>query len=478
MSQKTFLTFLLSLLYFTLPIKTADKLRWSFELFLHGASTPNHLSEEYKDLFNHEWIGQNELTGVGLRQSFLVGYRDRLRYIEEKQLITSSYDPRDILVLSTETNRTIMSSYANIHGLFIPGTGPTIDSTLVDRAVPPVDNSSYINEKNLLDQDDYTALPGKMNIIPIHLSFPYEHFTNYESKEKCYGMGDVENKNKNRNEVKDFLKNLNEKYGQNLKKFFPNEKDNILEDYDFSLKLIDNIICLYMDGTDEFQNITNSLNVTSDELLKDCYDFMNYVLVGNNKQNNDFIPYLVSPLFDKLIKWMDLKKQKDESGDENYHGYDLPKYVILASDIETLNTFMSFMNLVFNSEIKYPYYATNLHIELFKEENNNYRLEYYYNDELLLSISYDKFKEEVNKNLKSGEEIDNFCHFTQNIEEEEDNSTLYLVGIIISSVIVVALIIGIIFMVNKRNNLLNLKDAKLEPIKNDSRESNEIENNY
>ena len=89
----------------------------------------NSLSEEYIDLFNHRWIGRNELTGVGLRQSFLVGYRDRLRYIEEKQLITSEYDPRDILVLSTESNRIIMSVYANIYGSFIPGIAPTINSS-------------------------------------------------------------------------------------------------------------------------------------------------------------------------------------------------------------------------------------------------------------------------------------------------------------------------------------------------------------
>ena len=476
MSPKILYHLILSLLFLALPINSEDKLRWSFELFLHGASSPNFLSEENIDLFNHQWIGKNELTGVGLRQSFLVGYRDRLRYIEEKQLITSEYDPRDILVLSIESNRTIMSSYANIHGLFIPGTGPTIDPSLVDRAVPPVDESSYINEKDQLDQDDYTALPGKMNIIPIHLSFPYEHFTNYENGEKCVGVQKYEKNNKEKQDVKDFLKKLTEKYGKKLVKFFPDKNENMLTDYDFSLKLFDNIICLYMDGSDEFQNITSTLETSSDELLKDCYDFMNYDLIGNDtNKNEEFLPYLVSPLFNKLIEWMDYKIKKDNSGGENYHGYDLPKYVILSSDKATLNTFISFMSLVFNTEIKYPYYATNLHVELFKEENGNYRFEYYYNDELLLSISYDDFKQKVNKFLKSGNEIDSFCQFSQNIEEEDD-SGWYLAGIIIAAVICVGLIIGIILMISKRNKLLSLGDAKLEPIKSgdDNRESNEI----
>ena len=60
------------------------------------------------------------------------------------------------------------------------------------------------------------------------------------------------------------------------------------------------------------------------------------------------------------------------------------------------------MKLIFNKEIKNPYYSTNLHIELFKEENSNYRLEYYYNDELLLSIPYNDFKQKANQYLKGG----------------------------------------------------------------------------
>ena len=202
-----------TILLLSQTIKTEDQLRFTFELFTHGASSPNSgLTEEDKDIFNHQWLGQSELTGVGLRQAFLVGYRDRLRYIEEKPIIKPQYDARDILVLSTETNRTIMSAYAKIHGLFIPGTGPTIDPARVEMAVPPIDPSNYIDVKEQLDQDNYTALPGKMNIIPVHLTFPYERFTNYENSNKCSGLKVYETKNKDRIEVVDYFKSLTEKY--------------------------------------------------------------------------------------------------------------------------------------------------------------------------------------------------------------------------------------------------------------------------
>ena len=167
-------------------IFSQDKLRWTFELINHGARAPHlGLDSDLKDFMNHTWIGQNELTGVGLRQSFLVGYRDRLRYIEEKELISEEYDPRDIIVYASENNRTLMSASALLHGLFLPGTGPVIANlNLSERAVPPVDPSTYEAEKKELDDDNCTALPGRMNLVPVHIFFSHEYFTQYETSKK------------------------------------------------------------------------------------------------------------------------------------------------------------------------------------------------------------------------------------------------------------------------------------------------------
>jgi hypothetical protein len=53
------------------------------------------------------------------------------------------------------------------------------------------------------------------------------------------------------------------------------------------------------------------------------------------------------------------------------------------------------MNKYFGTQIKYANFSTNLHLELYleKKENkeiteNDYRIEYYYNDNFLLSLPY------------------------------------------------------------------------------------------
>ena len=466
-------------------IFSQDKLRWTFELISHGARTPHlGLDSNLKDFMNHTWIGQNELTGVGLRQSFLVGYRDRLRYINEKGLISEIYDPRDILVYASENNRTLMSASSLLHGLFLPGTGPVINPNLVDRAVPPVDPATYEEEKKELDDANCTALPGQMNLVPVHIFFSHEYFTQYETSKKCVGLKSYEEKNKKRKEVENFFEEITEKYGSNLNILFPNKNKNSLKDYEFVYTFFDTIISLYYDGADEFDKILQIFNVTEENLLKDSYKFIKLNTVGNGIGNDkEFIDYLVSPLFDKLLHFMDYRIEKDIKGEINYKGYDLPKYFILSGVANSCGAFMSFMNQNFGTEIKYANFSTNIHLELFLEKNvgditeDNYRIEYYYNDDFLLSMKYTEFKNVVKSKLIKHDDVVKFCK-----KEEEDESEInwFMIGTIIASFIVIVLVIVIIVVLRKRvkenGNEVEDKDKLLRDTNRSSTE-NEQNNN-
>ncbi len=468
-------------------IFTEDKLRWTFELINHGARAPNSgLNTDLKDFMNHQWIGQSELTGVGLRQSFLVGYRDRLRYIEEKKLISEEYDPRDIFVYASENNRTLMSASALLHGLFLPGTGPQIDPDLVKRAVPPVDEETFIKEKEELDKDNCTALPGRMNLVPVHISFSHEYFTQYENSKKCVGLKSYEDKNRNRKDVTEFLDKMSEKYAKNLTKIFTDKDINLLKDYDFAYYFFDTIVCLYFDGADEFNEIVNILSVNEEELLKDSYEFLRLNTVGNGIENDkDFINYLVSPVFHKILHYIEYRIEKDTKGDMNYKGYDLPKYFILSGVANSCGAFMSFMNKYFGTEIKYANFSTNLHLELYlenpeKEEitENDYRIEYYYNDEFLLSISYVEFKNKIKNYLLNQNDINSFCIAEDKKEDEkdekeekEDDSNWYMIGIIIAVIVIIILVIIIIIVLRKRikSNDITENDGKEKLMKDADR---------
>ena len=466
------LIFIFSLFFFKIisqPIK--DQLRWTFELINHGARSPHKgLDSDFKDFSNHTWIGKNELTGVGLRQSFLIGYRDNLRYIEEKELISKEYDPREMLVYASENNRTLMSANSLLHGLYPPGTGPTIDPSLVERAVPPVDSSTYQEEKDRLDNCNYTALPDRMNLIPVHINFDHQFFTQYETSKKCPGLKSYEEKNKKREEIVNFLKQMNQKY-KNLELIFPEKKNPSLEDYELAYTFFDTMYCLYYDAAEEFDNILSILEMTGQEqeVINDCKHFLFYNTVGSGIDNDkEFINYLVSPLFQKLLSFMDLVIEKDSNGEIDYRGYDLPKYYIISAVANTCGSFMAFMHKYFNTTIEFADFATNIHIELYLEEKengtiseNDYRIEYFFNDAFLLSIPYIEFKNKIKKELYNTTEITDFCNKKdengKDDDVDDDETYLYLIGIFVGLGIIIVLVIIIVICLRTRmkNNTQN-----------------------
>ena len=447
-----YLTLLLFLTIF-ITVKT-EKLRWALELFTSGAHSPTgSLSKNNMDDFGHQWDGPNELTGVGLRQHFLVGYRNRLRYIDEKKLINEKYDPREVYLVSMDTNSTIMSANAQVQGLFLPGTGPLLFENQSAIALPPVNPESYKNEKEILDKDSYMSLPHKMNIMPIHSFYPKDHFIGLQDKNICKTLSETYEKNEKRDEVKNYLAEMTKKYGKQLKdSYYKNKDEDMLNNYTFAMNFFDNIISLYYYGADELDDIINKLNSTIENLTEDAYKFLNLTLVGNGINNDkDIVMNSMSPVFNQLLLWLNAKIEKDINGEEDYKGYELPTFVMYSVDDSTCATFMRYMKELFGAKINYPKFASNLYLELVRKDiaegtkitKNDYRIDYFFNDDYILSILYNDFEKNIKSNLKTKEDIDKFCGFAI---INKTNGNLYVIIDIVWGIVAVSLIV-LIFVV-------------------------------
>ena len=458
-----------------------SQLRWAFEIFRHGARTPySGMTPDFKDCFGLQWFGLKELTGVGLRQHFLVGYRNRIKYVNETNLIKPEYDPREVFIISTDSNRTIMSANAQVQGLFPPGTGPKIFQNQSDNAVPPVNIIDIKDEKEELDENDFTALPYKMNIIPVHSFFNADHFIQLQDKKVCPKTIEYYNKNQKRKEVIEFLDNMTEKYGNKLQELLiNNESRDVLKDYTKAYYIFDTIISTYTEGY-ELPKLNES--VTDDELLKDSFKFFEYDLIGNGIENDrDICLYSMSPIFDRILKWIDLKIEKDMKKEFNYTNYDLPKFVMFSAHDSTCGAFMGFMHEVFGTKIVYPYFATNINLELYlnnpDEEINkdNYYIEYIINDESIKTISYKEFMEALKNKMKTMDEINKFCGFTQekngdDNNNDDDDKALYIWINVALGIISLILIGLIVFTIKKKKNTnKNIEGLdSLQPFNEDS----------
>ena len=251
---------------------------------------------------------------------------------------------------------------------------------------------------------------------------------------------------------------MTEKYGDKLQELLiNNESRDVLKDYTKAYYIFDTIISRYTEGYD-LPKLNES--VTDEMLLNDSFKFFEYDLIGNGIDNDkEICLYAMSPIFDRILKWIDLKIEKDINKEFDYTNYDLPKFVMFSAHDSTCGTFMGFMHAVFGTKIVYPYFATNINLELYLNNPNevkkdNYYIEYIINDESILNITYNDFVGDIKKNMKTMDEINKFCGFTQekNEENNDDDEALYIwvnVGLGIISVILIGLII---FTIKKKKN--------------------------
>ena len=132
-----------SLTLFTLfiPYITCERL-FVFEHFQTGARAPLKGIDPTtnKDLLKEEWNADGELTPSGLRMHYLLGAINQKKYSD---FISSPPNMKDLLVYSTDSNRTIMSAYAHLQGMF-NNTEENLSDEQVEKAFDIVENIAVI----------------------------------------------------------------------------------------------------------------------------------------------------------------------------------------------------------------------------------------------------------------------------------------------------------------------------------------------
>lgn len=124
-------------------------------LIRHGDRTPTAEIPNYP----YAWPqGLGQLTPIGMQQEYLLGKRLRDRLINQLKLLPANYARVSLYVLSDTDDRTMQSASAFLYGLYPLGTGPRLESR------------------------DTFALPQGFQPIPIHIV--HNHFGGVFSSSK------------------------------------------------------------------------------------------------------------------------------------------------------------------------------------------------------------------------------------------------------------------------------------------------------
>lgn len=386
--------------------------------FRHGARAPVSVDEKGYDLFGQKWeVPPGELTEVGMRMHYILGYATKLMH---EGFLSSTYDPREIYVISTDLNRTIQSALSRLQGLYPPSTGPTLEQEQIPHAVPPLDDISIISEE--IQNLGNKSLPEQQTSIPVHVYHNLERrFLLFDSN-NCPKVTEVKDNNlKTDEDIEKLRLYFNETYGEKLLKYF-NIQDNPdkFADYGTLSVLADQYIAGFYDA----RNYSSLREAGIDEIsfLKDsqkvAYSVIFYHLFGDKK--SDITRMSMSPFFRELLTYMknaadDVINHVDEYGARNYTR---PKLVMISGHDSSLGGVQDFLawSLGYKNATKFnPTYASDIEFTLYSNHSEPADYTHFVvgikiNNIPLRNRTLDDFNSFTNRKLWDDKKIYYYCY--------------------------------------------------------------------
>ena len=425
-----------------------------YEHCRHGARSPGFsFDSTYTDEYNNTWFGDGELTNIGIRMSYILGIRSRLRY---KNFLSPSFNSKEILITSTNSNRTLNTINAQLLGLYPLGTGPTLNEDEIPKAFPPNQlNDDVLGEINSTLENN--TIIGQLPVIPIHTFDLRYKYIFLDDPENCARMKTYRQELINKSSYTKFFTKLNNTYGKELQEYFNKPNRDFLFDFNTVISITDNFIA----NIDNARNMETFLSYVDKDTFYSLAIELKMMFLYETQCDELTCMMAASPYFKDMITWMDSRIEMDIQGKGSDVNYTQPKMVIHGGHDTSLAPILSFMSDVFGTNKLYVPFGANVFFEVYKNNNSEYKLRYLYNDEEMLDISYEEFKRKVMENVWSNEKISKFCE-----NEKEDNVDVMkmLVCLVIvfglTSLILVIKTIYLYVKLQKGKKSLSKKDTK------------------
>ncbi len=398
---------ILIIIYLSLQIFSYEKYLFVFEQCRHGHRSMSSLDENNKDFIGEKWYGSQELSSIGIRQQYLLGNLIREKY---KNLISfNNYNPKEIIVYSTLSNRTIMSARAQLNGMFKNDFNNVLINNQFKTSIPYYlkKNKKVMKKKESLG--DY-ALPYDIpNEIPIHIINIKDKIFQFEKNNGCPPINKARNKNKNKEEINSFINKFNLTFGDKLLKLYNiTNNSNYFTKINHINKLTLGIIINIIDGRNlskfkEYEIDINLLTNFSQEFIE-----LKSKQIQANDSNNEIALSSSSVLLRKILNYMDNIINYDIN---NINNYSIPKFFLLSGHDSSLIMMQDLLRFLFNLEINFPSFASCLFLELEKDNENNFFVNIVFNNKTLETIYYEDFKRTILEKTWSYYQTGIYCGF-------------------------------------------------------------------
>ena len=320
---------------------------------------------------------QSELTQVGMRQEYLLGVYMRLKY---SSFIPESFNPNQIYIRSTNTNRTIQSAYCHSYGLFTYSYKMT-DHQIIASRPPVVSNLSFIENQlesnvtynNFIPSIIHTILMAYDTLLASDWGL-CKYFVTLQKM--VYQTSEWKNLN---NKFKiEYLPIISEIFDFN---------QSLVDEKDY-IDLLDYIICGYYNGYID-------LDLEILERFQNMYsDLFSMEIVGPQSMNYTMAKLSATNLLNDIVEKFD-RKIHDSSYEMLYVEYSFHD----SSIMHILHS----LDLVKGSP--YIKFASNVIFEL--RTDNSVRVAY--NGDELLNLPFENFKKKVESSIYTQKEWKKLC---------------------------------------------------------------------
>ena len=404
-----------------------DTLVFLYTHFRHGARAPLNLDNNFNDMLNQHWTNPGELTGIGQRMHYLLGLRNRIRYIKNQNFLSEKFDSHQILIYSSNLNRTMVSCSSQLQGLYPQKDlkGETLTSEQQKIAFPQV-NVSDSEIQDAIEDLENNSLPNSMIIAPVRMINDNDKKMNVYDLEECIEERN-ERKRKNRETIpiiSEETKNFNDKYGEKLNQFFNSS------DKEYSFPEINDICDSFLSSYYDNKNLSNfeSVGINLTEFDSYCWAYyrISYLYEFCGDEDKELAHVDSSKIMRELVYYIKRRLDADitlEDEDSNLSDYSRPRWLMTSGHDSTVSMDQIFLfNALGSNETElytFPRYSSQLALEVKKSKNNtssysDYYVNGFFDDKELFNVSADEFLEKVQKYVWSDEKVDEYCGFNEN----------------------------------------------------------------
>jgi len=440
-----------------------------YEHVRHGARGPSasydSIFNDGVDEYNVRWNYDGELSAIGKKQHYLLGIRNKVKY--EHFLNLKEYNPMEILIHATDYNRTHQSINSELMAMYEDCLEPELND---DEFKYEQVNLKYMEDSLKEEMKPYLDDLGKK--VNLH-SRPVFNIRKFKDKriflvDNCIKLDQYRDEKVGK-KVRAFYDEFDKKFAKGFSNFINKE---YFHNYNKMKSITDHYICDYDNHKD--LSIVTKNGIDLDEFLDFSKRFYGSFIF--DWFVDDYTSGLEEThLMQDLLGYMDRRIK--------YHPkitYYAPKMVMDCGHDTTVGPIARFLSSSLGVRYhEFCEFACNIYLELYKEDDGKYTVDYYLDDELIFKEKefYKEFKEPIESHYWNDTYMDEFCGKKEdsdidNSSKLSDYSNILFAISIVSSILFLIFITSTIVIFRRLKKLQ--KKLQENPLLNEETEGAEL----